>query len=210
MTAPELTPFELDALREIANIGSGHAATVLSKMTGTRIMIDVPTITLERRGDVFAALAGPDRRVVTLAMRMLGDLTGETSFLMLERNAAVLADLLMGRAPGTGGLEEQMEASALREAGNVMAASFLNALSACLSMVLLPSVPEVIFGETGQPATDPSHGDPDEKVLVAVTQFRFVEESLAPYHLRGVFLFALDTWSRQRLFEALRRPIPVT
>ena len=29
-----LTPGQLDALREVANIGAGHAATALSQMTG--------------------------------------------------------------------------------------------------------------------------------------------------------------------------------
>ena len=39
-----LTPKELDALRETASIGAGHAATALSLMTGQRIMISVPQL----------------------------------------------------------------------------------------------------------------------------------------------------------------------
>ena len=38
------TPLQLDALREVANMGAGHAATALSQMTGGTIMISVPTI----------------------------------------------------------------------------------------------------------------------------------------------------------------------
>ena len=37
-----LSSARLDALREVANIGAGHAATALSTLTGTRIMISVP------------------------------------------------------------------------------------------------------------------------------------------------------------------------
>ncbi|MGQ0703023.1 MAG: chemotaxis protein CheC, partial [Gemmatimonadales bacterium] len=42
MNSPPLTALERDALREVANIGAGHAATALSQMTGGRIMISVP------------------------------------------------------------------------------------------------------------------------------------------------------------------------
>lgn len=41
-----LKPMQLDALREVANIGAGHAATALSQMTGQTIMIAVPTINI--------------------------------------------------------------------------------------------------------------------------------------------------------------------
>ena len=43
---------QLDALRETANIGAGHAATALSQMTGGTIMISVPTITIAALEDV--------------------------------------------------------------------------------------------------------------------------------------------------------------
>ena len=41
-----LTPRQLDALREVANIGAGHAATALSQMTEQRIMISVPQLSV--------------------------------------------------------------------------------------------------------------------------------------------------------------------
>ena len=42
----------LDALREVANIGAGHAATALSEITGQRIMISVPRINVTAIEDV--------------------------------------------------------------------------------------------------------------------------------------------------------------
>jgi chemotaxis protein CheC len=48
----QLNTLELDALRETANIGAGHAATALSQMTGNTIMITVPTITIAALEDV--------------------------------------------------------------------------------------------------------------------------------------------------------------
>ena len=39
----DLKALQIDALREVANIGAGHAATALSQMTGRKIMIDMIT-----------------------------------------------------------------------------------------------------------------------------------------------------------------------
>ena len=47
-----LKALQLDALREVANIGAGHAATALSQLTGSTIMITVPTIHITRLEDV--------------------------------------------------------------------------------------------------------------------------------------------------------------
>src|SRR4029079_18310564 len=46
-----LKAIQLDALREVANIGAGHAATALSTMTGGTIMINARTVQLTRPKD---------------------------------------------------------------------------------------------------------------------------------------------------------------
>jgi chemotaxis protein CheC len=206
MTAAEpLSAFELDALREVANIGSGHAATVLSKLTGRSIMIDVPNVRLMSLADVTGALAAPGDPVVVLAMRMLGDLTGDTFFVLHERNAALLCDLLLGRAPGTGGAQDETERSSLREAGNILAGGFLNALSTYLQMCLMPSVPAVRFGRVGSPELVERGPSGAQPVLVATTNFRFTEPAYADHVLNGVFLFSLDAPARRALFDVLRQ-----
>ena len=56
----DLKELQLDALREVENIGAGHAATALSQMTNRRIMISVPKISVTRLEDV-ADLLGDSR-----------------------------------------------------------------------------------------------------------------------------------------------------
>src|ERR1041384_7553493 len=55
---PALSDLERDALREVANIGAGHAATALSQMTGRKIMISVPEVSVRALEQV-AELVGP-------------------------------------------------------------------------------------------------------------------------------------------------------
>src|SRR5437879_2528484 len=44
----DLKALQLDALKEVANIGAGHAATALSQLTNRRIMISVPELNIAR------------------------------------------------------------------------------------------------------------------------------------------------------------------
>ena len=56
-----LKALQLDALREVANIGAGHAATALSQMIGETIMISVPRINVARLEDVPPQVAASEQ-----------------------------------------------------------------------------------------------------------------------------------------------------
>jgi chemotaxis protein CheC len=185
-----LSPVQIDALREVANIGSGYAATALSQLSGMSIMIDVPSIHVASVTDVARRIAGPDSRVVTLSMQILGDLAGHTVFVLPERNACLLCDVLLQRQPGTSGLHGDMEQSSLKETGNIMAGSFLNALALVLGNMLLPSVPTVLIERSDVIAA--TTGGQAEEVLVVETSFKFEEADTGLDQLTGVFLFVLD------------------
>ena len=96
-----LSPLHLDALREVANIGAGHAATALSTMTGNTIMITVPTVTIARVEDLPPQLAEPEEPVAGVLMGILGDLSGRTLLVFPQRTAGRVAELMLGRPTGT-------------------------------------------------------------------------------------------------------------
>ena len=81
----DLKELQIDALREVANIGAGHAATALSQMTNRRIMISVPQINIARLEEVADLLGDPQAVVVAVLMHMLGDLTGRTLLVFPEK-----------------------------------------------------------------------------------------------------------------------------
>ena len=83
----DLKTLQLDALREVENIGAGHAATALSQMTNRRIMITVPEISVSRLEDVAGLLGKPDEIVAAVLLHMLGDLTGRTLLVFPETAA---------------------------------------------------------------------------------------------------------------------------
>ena len=92
-----LTPKELDALRETASIGAGHAATALSQMTDSRIMISVPQITIASLEDVPQQIANAEEPIAAVLMQMLGDLTGRSLLVFPQPTALRLAQLMLRR-----------------------------------------------------------------------------------------------------------------
>src|ERR1700712_6007703 len=86
---------QLDALREVANIGAGHAATALSQMIGETIMITVPRINVSRLEQMPQQVAAPDEPVAAVLMHMLGDLTGRTLLVFPREAASRLAEMLL-------------------------------------------------------------------------------------------------------------------
>src|SRR6266568_708487 len=97
----DLKALQLDALKEVANIGAGHAATALSQLTHRRIMISVPEINIARLEDVPGLIGDPQEVVAAVLMHMLGDLTGRTLLLFPEPVGRQLCDMLLKRPLGT-------------------------------------------------------------------------------------------------------------
>src|SRR5215217_6761032 len=119
-----LKALQLDALREVANIGAGHAATALSQMVGETIMISVPTINVSRLEDVPPQVSDPDQPVAAVLMHMLGDLTGRTLLVFPRRTAIRLAGLLVVRILAEADSAE-MQQSAIKEAGNILSSAYM-------------------------------------------------------------------------------------
>src|SRR6266568_4078917 len=125
----DLKELQIDALREVANIGAGHAATALSQLTNRKIMISVPQINIVRLEEVPDLLGTPQDVVAAVLMHMLGDLTGRTLLLFPESVARRVCDMLLRRPVGTTAVFDALEQSCLKEAGNILAGAYLNALS---------------------------------------------------------------------------------
>src|SRR5258706_6691956 len=130
MTTPRNTPSgdsnttllslaRLDALREVANIGAGHAATALSTLTGTRIMISVPMVNVVPPGDFVPEIA-PGVEIVAVQMAMTGDIGGQTVVLLAIPAGLRLAERMLRRKRGSSESLGKLEQSALNEAGKIL------------------------------------------------------------------------------------------
>jgi chemotaxis protein CheC len=198
-----LSPKELDALRETASIGAGHAATALSQMTGSRIMISVPEITIASLEDVPQEIADAEEPIAAVMMQMLGDLTGR-SLLVFPRPTALRLAYLMLRRPMTANATfGELEQSAVKEAGNILSGAYLNALSEFLGLMLLPSPPSLVVDMSAAVLSTAyaQFGAERDMVFAVETQFFFDEHD---DHLRGFFLLLPDLASLRVILRAIR------
>ena len=201
----DLKESQLDAIREVANIGAGHAATALSGMTNRTIMITVPRVYVRPIEEACDLVGEPDAVVAAVLMHMMGDLTGRAMVLFPQRAAHTVCDLLFRRPMG--GTKElgEMEQSGLKEAGNILASAYLNALSDFMGMMLVPSVPSLVIDLSGAVLTTAqlNFGHDRDYAFCVETSFR-VEGTSDP--LGGHFLLLPDMSSLRAIFDAIRLP----
>ncbi len=198
-----LTPTQLDALREVANIGAGHAATALSQMTGQTIMISVPRIFIAKLEEVPPQLSGPEDPVVGVLMHMEGDLTGRTLLVFPQPTAVRLAEMMLRRPRGSSSGMGDLEQSAIKEAGNILSGQYMNALSDFMGMVLLPSPPSLAIDMSNallESAYLQFGSDPD---VVVCVESEFLMKDLGEV-LRGFFLLLPDGPSLLAILKALK------
>ena len=197
-----LKALQLDALREVANIGAGHAATALSQMIGGTIMISVPTINVSRLEEVPPQISAPEEPVAAVLMHMLGDLTGRTLLIFPRNSAMRLAEILLHREPGSSHVFGELEQSAIKEAGNILSAAYMNALSDFMGLMLLPSVPSLVIDLCGAVLTTAYTNFGHERDFVFCIQTEFVMEG--DETVQGQFLLLPDVESLEIILQAIR------
>jgi len=198
-----MSPARLDALKEVANIGAGHAATALSLMTGARIMIDVPRVNVGQLAEIVPEIAAADVPIVSVMMDMRGSLNGQTLLALPVATARRLADLMLRRERrAVDALFNLLEESALREAGNILGGAYMTALSDFLEMQVMPSPPRFRIATAGEVLTECVSALSDEVAVCCVeTEFTFEEIG---ERFRGFFLLLPDSNSFTAIFRAVR------
>jgi chemotaxis protein CheC len=197
--AKRLSPEQLDALREVANIGSGHAATSLSQLMGKKVMVKVPKILTGALEDVILKIADPNDVVVSVLLYFLGDLTGRTLLLYPFEDAQEFTSLLM---PAVQENPTEVHESLLKEVSNILSCSYMNALGELLGLLILPSVPGMIVDMVGAVLSSVvlEFGKDKDFIFCVETEFHLgnFDKPLSAY-----FLLLPDTSSLELILKKL-------
>lgn len=198
-----LGELQLDALREIANIGAGHAATALSEITKRRITLAVPQVRVVRLEDVGGMLGDPAEAVAAVIVRVEGGLEGRTLQIMPGNTAQRLTAMLLGREdeprfPRDFG---EIERSALTEIGNILVGAYLNALGQFLNLPLQMSVPATTIDMAAAVLTTSylNFGTIEDHVFCVSTQLGVDDSADLPAH----FLLIPDADSLAAILRSL-------
>lgn len=141
---------QLDALRELGNIGSGNAATALAQFLNRKIDMEVPQAKILPLSDIPKLVGGPESQVLGIFLRVMGNISGRFLLLIPDQTAVKLFGILMpGYSVGNLMKLGELESSCMREVGNILAGAFLNALSVITRTPMLNSLPSLSYNMAG-------------------------------------------------------------
>lgn len=143
MILDQIEDFHLDLLKEVANIGAGHAATALSQLLNKKIHMNVPSVNIVPFNEIGDVVGGEDTVVAGIFLRIQGDAPGNIFFMIPVAEASSLIQRLTGNS-SIDLLDDEPDefgVSALNEIGNILAGSYLSALADLTKLNLQPSPP---------------------------------------------------------------------
>jgi chemotaxis protein CheC len=131
----QYTELQLDALRELANIGSGTASTALSGMLGRSVDISVPKAQALPFAEAVEAAGPAEQNITGIVLGIVGEMTGTVLLLVPPADADAMCRML-GVEP-----DDEFALSALGEIGNIVGTSYINALASMTGMDIEPTPP---------------------------------------------------------------------
>ena len=139
----ELTTTQQDALIELLNIGFGRAAASLSQLTGQRVVLDVPQVSIHPISSVRVALAEVVADDVASVHQIFSGPVGGDALLIMNHQAAGILKELLTDEPS---LPLSLDASArevLMEVGNILLNACLGTFGNLLDVKVSFSVPRL-------------------------------------------------------------------
>lgn len=178
------TDMQLDALRELANIGSGNAGTALGAMLGRSVDISVPTAAVMPLAEAVAIAGAPDELRHGVVVPIVGDLEAIVVLLFPDDDARTLCGIY-GIEPSTPDGK-----SMLGEVGNILGTNYINVLAQMVGMEMEPAPPQVVEDMLGSILSSVliGRGDDVEEALILDSNLMVEDEEcslsflLLPHH----------------------------
>jgi len=202
MKIEDLRTVQLDAIKEVASIGACHAATALSEMIQKRVMVQVPQLRLCLLEEISVLLGPPELPITGVLISFSGSLEGRSVMALPFEYSRLLVDRLLQRERGTTQEFGELESSALKEAGNILVSSYMNALADFLGVTVMPSPPDLAIDMAGAVllATLLDYGKSQEPVIVIENELRFIEDDDV---ILGYLILSPEPKSLQAILRAV-------
>jgi chemotaxis protein CheC len=130
-----ISSLALDALGEVSNIGSGHAATALSQLVGKTVELDVPRALMVPLPYASEEIGPAELRVVAILTGVHGSIAARVLLVFDLADARDLCSLIGVDLDGELGM------SAMQEIGNILTSSYVGAIGQFTGLELLPEPP---------------------------------------------------------------------
>jgi chemotaxis protein CheC len=195
----KLTEVQEDALIELLNIGFGRAAASLSQLTGHRVLLEVPHVTIHPVDEVSESLERVIRTDVASVHQIFsGPVSGDALLILDQVGASMLKELLTNEPA----LPLSIDASArevITEVGNILLNACLGTFGNLLKVQVSFSVPQLNLESLGAILESLRvHHEGVKYALVVHAGFK-----LRHAEVRGYLVIVLSVASLDRLIRAV-------
>ena len=192
----------IDVLKELGNIGAGNATTAIATMLNLTIDMKVPKVELKAVEDLGSAICPEEETIVGIFLEVQNDISGSMMFLLKLDSAHYLVNRLMGgmnMSESQTGEFSEMELSAMKEIGNIIAGSYLSALSTMTNLVITPSIPYIAVDMAAAILSVPAiqFGQFGDNALLIETEFG------DDVMMEGYFILLPDEDSYDKILQSL-------
>lgn len=146
MKSDNLSKIEKDVLREIANIGTGNAATSMSQLINQQVIMEVPSVQVVTINELMDIIGGPEKLLVTILFRIEGEVTGTVYFILTIEEAESLMRQMVNDDSITLQVDEEPDdlvISMLQEMANILTGSYLSALADFTGIKMTTTIPYI-------------------------------------------------------------------
>lgn len=197
----DLNSMRYDILREVGNIGAGNATTALSQLINSKIDMTVPKVELLDFAALADVVGSAEKLVVGILLNLTGDINGMMMFMVDNEAAHHMVNRLVGKEDNNS-MEafDDMELSALKEIGNIIAGAYLSALSSLTNLRIVESIPYMAIDMAGAILSVPAiaFGELGDKALLIESEFNQTE-----YSVNGFFILIPTEESYGRILSSL-------
>jgi chemotaxis protein CheC len=188
-----------DVLKEIGNIGAGNATSAMADLLGKRIAMTVPDVRLMQAKELPLAIGAEEQTVIGILVSISKDINGCMMFLLDIPSARYLVNTLMRRQRAVDAKFDEMELSALKEIGNIITGSYLQALAEMTRLKFKPSVPSIAVDMAASILSVPAihFGQYGELALLIQTRIE------AEVPINGYYIFMPEEGSYDPILSAL-------
>ena len=196
-----LTGLQQDALVELLNIGFGRAGASLSKLTGQRVLLDVPEVAIYPVAQLDASLGRLSAsKVASVHQVFTGPVAGDALLVLDEVAASTLKELLTDEPA----LPLELDVSSrevLTEVGNILLNACIGTFGNLLRVPVAFSVPDIDVASLHSVVDRlVSGGDSMRYALVVTAGFKLREAAVT-----GHVVIVLTVQSLSRLLLAVEQ-----
>ncbi|GHV48567.1 chemotaxis protein CheC [Clostridia bacterium] len=194
----------LDILKEIGNIGMGHASTALAQMLSMKVSMTVPEVEVMNVEVVAAQMAeaAATGANIGFTVGLQGDAAGSILHIINQSFALKVINFFFQSDLDAIADMDEMSISVMQEIGNITSGAYCNALAAMTGKLIDISIPThckdvakavLRTGEDGLPVTEP-------KLVIIKNSFLIDNKD----ELRSNFIFMPDASTIKMITDKLK------